>query len=164
MYVFWLDVLDVISSYKEYQKLNKCSDFELNMTYGLSFMFAPVGVFFCLLSGLLFLVIGRTVQHHSNWTSWTVSKQKNEIVCSKMHPKMNFCHYLLTHMSFQTCMDFFLLLNTKEDILKNVGNQTVDGSHSMFSILWMSMAAVNCLVTNILQNMFFMSFLGELSL
>lgn len=63
MYVFWLDVLDVISSYKVYQE-SKCHDFELNMTYGLSFMFAPVGVFFCLLSGLLFLVIGRTVQHH----------------------------------------------------------------------------------------------------
>uniref|UniRef100_A0A673K3C1 Transmembrane protein 182 n=1 Tax=Sinocyclocheilus rhinocerous TaxID=307959 RepID=A0A673K3C1_9TELE len=66
MYVFWLDVLDVISSYKEYQKSNKCPDFELSMTYGLSFMFAPVGVFFCLLSGLLFLVIGRTVKHHYN--------------------------------------------------------------------------------------------------
>jgi len=30
---------------------------------------------------------------------------------------------------FQTCMSFFVLLNTKEDILKNAGNQTVDGSH-----------------------------------
>ncbi len=30
-------------------------------------------------------------------------------------------------MSLQTCMIFFLLLNTEEDILKNVGNQTVDG-------------------------------------
>ncbi|XP_056321033.1 transmembrane protein 182 [Danio aesculapii] len=66
MYVIWLDVLDVISLYKDYQKLNKCANFELNMTYGLSFMFAPVGVFFCFLSGLLFLVIGRTVQHHYN--------------------------------------------------------------------------------------------------
>jgi len=28
---------------------------------------------------------------------------------------------------FQTGMNFFLLLNTKEDILKNFGNQTVDG-------------------------------------
>ncbi|ROL52382.1 Transmembrane protein 182 [Anabarilius grahami] len=64
MYVIWIDVLDVISSYEEYQKSNKCSGFELNMTYGLSFMFAPVGVFFCFLSGLLFLVIGRTVQQH----------------------------------------------------------------------------------------------------
>jgi len=29
-------------------------------------------------------------------------------------------------------MSFFLLLNTKEDILKNVGNQTVEGTHSIF--------------------------------
>jgi len=32
-------------------------------------------------------------------------------------------------------MGFFLLLNTKEDIMKNVGNQTVDGPidfHSIF--------------------------------
>ncbi len=38
------------------------------------------------------------------------------------------CQHLLTHKVFQTCMNFVLLLNTKEDILKNVGNQTVDGS------------------------------------
>jgi len=38
-------------------------------------------------------------------------------------------HSLLTLKLFQTCMSFFLLLNTKEDILKNVGNQTVDSSH-----------------------------------
>jgi len=65
MYVIWIDVLEVMSSYEEYQR-NQCLEFELNVTYGLSFMFAPVGVFFCLLSGLLFLVIGRTVQHHYN--------------------------------------------------------------------------------------------------
>lgn len=65
-YVIWLDVMDVIGLYKGYQKLNKCADFELNMTYGLSFMFAPVGVFFCFLSGLLFLLIGRTVHNHYN--------------------------------------------------------------------------------------------------
>ncbi len=34
-----------------------------------------------------------------------------------------FCHLLIKF--FQTCMSFFLLLNTKEDILKNAGNQTV---------------------------------------
>ncbi len=38
--------------------------------------------------------------------------------------RSEFCHHLLTLMSFQTCKRFFLLLNTKEDIL-NVGNQTV---------------------------------------
>ncbi len=34
------------------------------------------------------------------------------------------CHHLLTFKLFQTCMSFFLLLNT-QDILKNVDNQTV---------------------------------------
>ncbi len=38
------------------------------------------------------------------------------------------CHNLLTLKLSQTCMSFFLLLNTKEDILKHIGNQTVDGS------------------------------------
>jgi len=37
---------------------------------------------------------------------------------------MKRCHHLLTIILFQT---FIVLLNTKEDILKNVGNQTVDG-------------------------------------
>ncbi len=32
-------------------------------------------------------------------------------------------------MSFQTCVSFFLMMKIKEDILKNAGNQTVDGSH-----------------------------------
>jgi len=31
-----------------------------------------------------------------------------------------------THPVYLTCMSFFLLLNTKEDIVKNVGNQIVD--------------------------------------
>ncbi len=30
-------------------------------------------------------------------------------------------------MMSQTCINFFHVLNTKEDILKNVGNQTVAG-------------------------------------
>lgn len=61
MYVIWLEVK---SSYVDYDISTKCTEFKLNMTYGLSFMFAPVGVFFCLLSGLLFLAIGRTVQQN----------------------------------------------------------------------------------------------------
>ncbi len=35
-------------------------------------------------------------------------------------------------MLVQTFMSVFLLLNTKDDILKNVGNQTVD-IHSIFA-------------------------------
>ncbi len=37
--------------------------------------------------------------------------------------------HLLALKSFQTCMSFFLMLNIKEDILKNAGNQTVDSPH-----------------------------------
>ncbi len=32
---------------------------------------------------------------------------------------------------FEECMKFFIQLNTKEDILKNVGNQAVDGLHRL---------------------------------
>ncbi len=49
-------------------------------------------------------------------------------------------------------MGLFFLLNKKEDIF---GNQTADGTHCIFSILWNSIATVSCLITNILQNMFF---------
>jgi len=49
------------------------------------------------------------------------------------------------------------LLNTKDDILKNVSNQTgpVDFHSWKKKILWKSMGVVNCLVTHILQNIFF---------
>ncbi len=30
-----------------------------------------------------------------------------------VHQKCNFCHYLLPHMLSQTCINFFLVLNTK---------------------------------------------------
>jgi len=36
--------------------------------------------------------------------------------------KGKFCHQLLTLKLLQTCMSFFLLLNTKEDALKNDWN------------------------------------------
>jgi len=53
---------------------------------------------------------------------------------------------LLTLILFQTCS--FPLLNTKEDIFKNVGNQTVDVT--MNKIIWTSTAGIN-----ILQYIFF---------
>jgi len=46
-----------------------------------------------------------------------------------VEPKIKFCHYLFTEMLFQTCINLFLVLNTKEYILKNVGNQTVAGPY-----------------------------------
>uniref|UniRef100_A0A3B5B0B0 Transmembrane protein 182 n=1 Tax=Stegastes partitus TaxID=144197 RepID=A0A3B5B0B0_9TELE len=62
MYVLWVQVLDVVDVYIDHQRSSVCPDFNLSLTYGLSFMFAPVGIFFCFLAGLLFLLIGRTIQ------------------------------------------------------------------------------------------------------
>ncbi len=51
-------------------------------------------------------------------------------------------------------MGFFLQLNTKEDILKNAGNGYQVTKQLTVAIgkkiLWKSMAAVNCLLINIL--------------
>ncbi len=63
-----------------------------------------------------------------------------------------FCHHLLTLKLLQTCMSFCLLLNTKQHILKNVGKQTVAGSHwlhTMDKILWKTMATGNRLFPSI---------------
>uniref|UniRef100_A0A3B4A6W1 Transmembrane protein 182 n=1 Tax=Periophthalmus magnuspinnatus TaxID=409849 RepID=A0A3B4A6W1_9GOBI len=64
MFVLWLEVLDVVSVYVDYQRATLCPSFALSIDYGLSFMFAPIGIFFCFLSGLLFLLIGRTIRIH----------------------------------------------------------------------------------------------------
>ncbi len=42
--------------------------------------------------------------------------------------KLQFCHLRLVS---NLCGLFFQLLNTKEDILKNIGNQSVDGSYQV---------------------------------
>ncbi len=46
------------------------------------------------------------------------------------------CHHLLTLMLFQTCMRFFQLSKTKEDILKNVGNQPNSWRYPLTFIVW----------------------------
>ncbi len=40
-------------------------------------------------------------------------------------------------LKLQTWMSLFILLNTKDNILKNVGNQTVDGSQWLPSTVWL---------------------------
>ncbi|XP_053296113.1 transmembrane protein 182 isoform X1 [Pleuronectes platessa] len=62
MYVLWLQVLDVVEVYIDHQRSTLCPNFQLSISYGLSFMFAPIGIFFCLLSGLLFLLIGNSIK------------------------------------------------------------------------------------------------------
>ncbi len=48
------------------------------------------------------------------------------VIKGMVHPKIVFLT-LFTHS--QSCINFFNVLNTKDDILKNVGNQTVAGPH-----------------------------------
>ncbi len=56
-------------------------------------------------------------------------------------------------MLSQTCIHLFLVVNTKEDISKNVGNQAVAGPLDRYKkILWNSLGTSNCLVFHILQN------------
>ncbi len=57
-------------------------------------------------------------------------------------------------MLSQTCINLFLVVNTKEDISKNVGNQTVAGplDSRIKKILCNSLGTSNCLVFHILQN------------
>ncbi len=51
------------------------------------------------------------------------------VIKGMVHPKIVFLSlYLLTHTLSHTCINFFLVLNTKY-ILKNVENQTVAGPH-----------------------------------
>jgi len=52
------------------------------------------------------------------------------------------CHFYSPSCCSKSVYNFLLLLNTKEDILKNVGLQAL----YLFSILWKSMAAFNVLV------------------
>ncbi len=56
------------------------------------------------------------------------------IVLTSPPKKWKFCHHLLTLKLFQTWMSFFALLNTKYDILKNVGNHTVSAAIDFNSI------------------------------
>ncbi|XP_037646386.1 transmembrane protein 182 [Sebastes umbrosus] len=64
MYVLWVQVLGVVDAYVDHQRSTMCPGFQLSLSYGLSFMFAPIGIFFCLLAGLLFVLIGRSIQIH----------------------------------------------------------------------------------------------------
>ncbi len=43
-------------------------------------------------------------------------------------PKLKILKFFTLKL-LQTCMNFFVLLNTKEDILKNEGNRTFVGPH-----------------------------------
>uniref|UniRef100_A0AAZ3PC39 Transmembrane protein 182 n=1 Tax=Oncorhynchus tshawytscha TaxID=74940 RepID=A0AAZ3PC39_ONCTS len=62
MSVLWVELMDVVQFSVDHQRSSLCPTFNLTIHYGLSSFFAPVGISFCLLAGLLFLLIGRSVQ------------------------------------------------------------------------------------------------------
>ncbi len=81
-------------------------------------------------------MIGFVRLRDSNVGCFGSVKRYNDTFCSikgTVHPKIKqFCHHLLSLKYFQTCMNVFVLPNTKEDILKNVGNRAVLGNSMFF--------------------------------
>ncbi|XP_028428070.1 transmembrane protein 182-like [Perca flavescens] len=62
MYLMWVQVLDTLEQFAHHQRVSTCPSFHLSIQHGPSFLLAPVAVFFCLLAGLLFILIGRCIQ------------------------------------------------------------------------------------------------------
>ncbi|XP_070786938.1 transmembrane protein 182-like [Enoplosus armatus] len=62
MYLMWVQVLDTLEQFARRQRVSGCPSFHLSIQHGPSFLLAPVAVFFCLLGGLLFLLVGRSIQ------------------------------------------------------------------------------------------------------
>ncbi|XP_077582538.1 transmembrane protein 182-like [Stigmatopora nigra] len=70
MYIIWVQILDTLEKFAQGQHMNGCTSFQLSIQHGPSFMLAPVASFFCLLSGLLFLVLARSTRSFGpKWTS-----------------------------------------------------------------------------------------------
>lgn len=65
MYVIWLQAMADLDNYVTIKKTD-CPDFTIYVRYGWSFILAPVGIFFAMFSGMLFLLVGRTIYLHSN--------------------------------------------------------------------------------------------------
>uniref|UniRef100_A0A667WU85 Transmembrane protein 182 n=1 Tax=Myripristis murdjan TaxID=586833 RepID=A0A667WU85_9TELE len=59
MYVMWIQVLDTLEQFSLRQRASSCPSFHLQVQHGPSFLLAPVAVFFFLLAGLLFVLVGR---------------------------------------------------------------------------------------------------------
>ncbi|XP_015266466.1 PREDICTED: transmembrane protein 182 [Gekko japonicus] len=65
MYVIWLQAMADLDNYVTIKKTD-CPDFTIYVRFGWSFILAPVGIFFAMFSGMLFLLVGRTIHLHSN--------------------------------------------------------------------------------------------------
>ena len=62
MYLLWVQVLDTLEQFALHQRVSSCPSFHLSIQHGPSFLLAPAAVFFSLLAGLLFILVGRSVE------------------------------------------------------------------------------------------------------
>ncbi|MEQ2278552.1 hypothetical protein AMECASPLE_000108 [Ameca splendens] len=62
MYLMWVQVLDTLEQFALHRRVSVCPSYHLSIQHGPSFLLAPVAAFFCLLAGLLFILVGRSVQ------------------------------------------------------------------------------------------------------
>ncbi|XP_006000111.1 transmembrane protein 182 [Latimeria chalumnae] len=64
MYVIWVQMLADLENHIQMQRAKTCSSFTVYVRYGWSFILAPIGIFFSLFAGMIFLLVGRTIQLH----------------------------------------------------------------------------------------------------
>ncbi|XP_075446544.1 transmembrane protein 182 isoform X2 [Ascaphus truei] len=64
MHVIWLQSMSDLKSYTDTRQQD-CSQFTVHVRYGWSFMLAPVGIFFSMFAGMLFLLVGHTIHIHT---------------------------------------------------------------------------------------------------
>ncbi|KAM9835805.1 transmembrane protein 182-like [Aulostomus maculatus] len=62
MYLMWVQVLDTLEQFVLHQRVSRCPSFHLTVQHGPSFLLAPVAIFFWLLAGLLFLLVGQSTR------------------------------------------------------------------------------------------------------
>ncbi|KAF7230156.1 transmembrane protein 182 isoform X2 [Nothobranchius furzeri] len=62
MYLMWVQVMDTLEQFALHHKSSTCPSFHLNVQHGPSFLLAPVAIFFFLLAGLLFFLMGQSTQ------------------------------------------------------------------------------------------------------
>lgn len=62
MYLMWVQVLNTLERFALHRRASTCPSYHLSVQHGPSFLLAPVGVFFSLLAGLLFVLLGRSIQ------------------------------------------------------------------------------------------------------
>lgn len=62
MYLMWVQVLDTLEQFALHHGASVCPSYHLGVQHGPSFLLAPAGVFFSLLAGLLFMLVGQSIQ------------------------------------------------------------------------------------------------------